>query len=506
MEFFVKRCCQIVVKHIKRTVSLPFYEILPQNPECVSKGSGFIIQDEKTQKKYVITNFHVIKAYSEITLKFNLKDNEIRAYPVFVDPTYDLAFLTFEGIDKYEFIHIADNSSNVTDDSVLYAVGYPLGLQNMQIQQGKRTGYYVNEFDVFIQHSCALNHGNSGGPLLIKHNRFEYIVVGINNAIIENANLIDFAITIERLKTSLDYFNATNMELIPCFHVGVETQKLNNSLKEYFRIPSFKNKYTGIRVKKVYKRSIAYGAFEHDDIIIAVNGLNLNNKGHVIDVVKQISIPFNIYCSYEKYGDFCEFDVIRNKEIISIEIQIQKFNPMLIKPLYLPFEDIDFEIIGGMVLTNISTNAIDEFKIPHSFEHDQQNGVVIVNILTQGSVNEHQKEIAKAGTVLIALNDIEIKSLFELRKAMYRENNAPFYSLYTKSDDLIIISRQDFDEDNDIISSSFSKDLVCRYMKQSDIELDDLEQNAFQKMVNEIERTEIDELDQLILKQAGINI
>jgi S1-C subfamily serine protease len=503
MEYFNRRCCQIVVKHVQNTCTMPHLKQLPSN-KSISKGSGFIIQDDDSGKKYVVTNFHVIKEYRSIHLKFPLNDEQINADVVFVDPNYDLAFLNFKDIQNFDHIELG-TSLEITEDSTLYAVGYPLGLDDIQIQQGEQTGYRVTPKEIYIQHSCSLNHGNSGGPLLVKNKRFEYKCIGINNAIIENANSIDFSIPIERLLSCLNVNKRVGNVLVnPPFKVGLEFQVLNETLKKSMLSPKL-NKIKGIRVKRVFKKSIAHGVFELNDIIVNINGLDLSDTGKLLIPTRNTSVGFDVYLSYEDIGEYVECDVIRDGcEKITVEMQIQYHNPFQIRRYYMPFERVDYEMISGMLLTNITDNAIEEFSIKNITDKSKHQGLVIVNVLAQGDVYHSQNDIAKPGTVIVGVNDQEINSLFELRRLMQKDSWG-LLVFHTRENDKIVVSREAYDEDNEILANSFSKDVVCRYKTQAK-DASDESNIQIKKILDEMEVNELDEIEKLILKQAGLSI
>ncbi|SCL44775.1 putative serine protease PepD [Micromonospora eburnea] len=148
----------------------------------VSEGSGFVVSGDG----HIVTNDHVIAGGTgKATVIFN-DGSSAPATVVGHDPESDLAVVkaTRTGLRPVEF---GDSDGLAVGDPVL-AIGSPLSLANtvtagivsaldrtMQAgEPGGPTRYYAA-----IQTDAAVNHGNSGGPLVDGAGR----VVGVNSTI-----------------------------------------------------------------------------------------------------------------------------------------------------------------------------------------------------------------------------------------------------------------------------------------------------------------------------------
>lgn len=153
----------------------------PNYPEySMGMGSGVIINE----KGYIVTNYHVIKNASDITV--TLHDNrEYEAEVIGTDPTTDLALLKIDGAENLTTLPLV-NSDEVRVGQWVLAVGNPFGLtstvtagiisakaRNINILDSK---YAVESY---IQTDAAINKGNSGGALVTLQGG----LVGINSAI-----------------------------------------------------------------------------------------------------------------------------------------------------------------------------------------------------------------------------------------------------------------------------------------------------------------------------------
>ena len=142
----------------------------------VSTGSGFII----TEDGYVITNRHVVEDAS--TIHVVLYDNSgYTAQLVGSDEYNDVALLKIQG-EGFLPVTIGSSDDLIVGDQVV-AIGNPLG----ELTSTLTVGYVsAKERDVYsdsgainmIQTDCAINSGNSGGPLF----NMKGEVVGITTA------------------------------------------------------------------------------------------------------------------------------------------------------------------------------------------------------------------------------------------------------------------------------------------------------------------------------------
>jgi putative serine protease PepD len=130
-------------------------------------GSGFVLDTEG----HIVTNAHVVDGASSLRVRF-ADGSEVAATLVGTDPSTDLAVIDVDvPASKLTPLELADKSTVEVGDAVV-AIGSPFGLEGT-ITTGivsalDRTieapnGYAI---DGAIQTDAAINHGNSGGPLL----------------------------------------------------------------------------------------------------------------------------------------------------------------------------------------------------------------------------------------------------------------------------------------------------------------------------------------------------
>ena len=167
-----------------------------------AQGSGFVYDDEG----HIVTNEHVVEGAESVEVRFS--NGETRtATVVGTDPSTDLAVLHVDADDSLlEPLELAPSSSVAVGEAVV-AIGSPFGLEDtvttgivsaLGRSMEAPNGYTINDS---IQTDAAINHGNSGGPLLDLEGR----VIGVNSQIASESGGNDgvgFAIpsdTVERI-------------------------------------------------------------------------------------------------------------------------------------------------------------------------------------------------------------------------------------------------------------------------------------------------------------------
>src|SRR4249919_2591827 len=143
-------------------------------------GSGFVLDKEG----HIVTNYHVIDGATSIEVRFS-NDDTLKATLVGSDPSTDVALLKVDAnADALTPLALADSTQVEVGDPVV-AIGNPFGLERtvttgivsaLQRAVKAPNGYSI---DHVIQTDAAINHGNSGGPLLNQLGA----VIGINSQI-----------------------------------------------------------------------------------------------------------------------------------------------------------------------------------------------------------------------------------------------------------------------------------------------------------------------------------
>jgi putative serine protease PepD len=140
-------------------------------------GSGFVYDDEGR----IITNQHVVDGASAVSVRF-WNGQTYDAEVVGTDASTDLAVLDVDAPASLLHPIALGDSSRVEIGDIVVAIGSPFGLEQTVtsgiVSALHRTMTAPNNFSIndTIQTDAAINHGNSGGPLLNGQGR----VIGVN--------------------------------------------------------------------------------------------------------------------------------------------------------------------------------------------------------------------------------------------------------------------------------------------------------------------------------------
>jgi putative serine protease PepD len=142
-----------------------------------AQGSGFVYDSSGT----IVTNQHVVAGASSVSVRF--WNGETRnAEVVGTDPSTDLAVLKVTAPQSWLHPLPLGNSGALDVGDIVVAIGSPFGLDGTLtsgvVSALHRQMTAPNNFTITdsIQTDAAINHGNSGGPLLNGSGR----VVGVN--------------------------------------------------------------------------------------------------------------------------------------------------------------------------------------------------------------------------------------------------------------------------------------------------------------------------------------
>lgn len=204
-----------------------------------STGTGFGIGPEGTDAQYFVTNCHVVQYNGRVLETVcilidnaDLYDGKtlIEGTVVYADEDVDLAIVkTEEPISGVAAMPLLPAEEMESGD-IVYAMGFPgvadvmadsnnYTAEDITVTDGIISRYLTSDGVSCMAHTAAVNHGNSGGPLI---NEFGQ-VIGINTFIYYNREEPDmryYAIYIDYAMAALDelgiaYVNAAEEAPVP---------------------------------------------------------------------------------------------------------------------------------------------------------------------------------------------------------------------------------------------------------------------------------------------------
>ncbi|HLK42357.1 MAG TPA: trypsin-like peptidase domain-containing protein [Thermoleophilia bacterium] len=285
------------------------------------QGTGFVIDTHGD----IVTNDHVVAGGHSITVTID-GGHTFPATIVGQDPSTDVAVIKINApASDLHPLTFADSSTVQVGDGVV-AIGDPFGLSDTTtagiVSAVGRTIQSPNNRPIFdaIQTDAAINHGNSGGPLLNAAGQ----VIGITSQIDTGGNAssgnvgIGFAVPSNTVKQVVDQIISTGHASHP--YLGVDIETVSPALSKATGLP------VGVEVVKVMKNSPASkvglraattqsaqaGGFPTGgDVITAVNGQAIKSDDQLIQKITAL-----------KPGDKVSLTVVRGSKTLTIQVTL----------------------------------------------------------------------------------------------------------------------------------------------------------------------------------------
>jgi serine protease Do len=279
------------------------YDTLLRAVPAQGLGSGAIFD----ARGYVLTNNHVVQGAQQI--RVTLPDG--RTFPgklVGADPVTDLAVVKIDGRDL-PVAQLGDSAKLEVGETVI-AIGNPLGLEGgPTVTVGVVSALARSIEDPggptlhdLIQTDAAINPGNSGGPLI----RMSGEVIGVNTAIIQGAQGIGFAISINSAKPIVQELLAHGRIVRPV--IGIVPVSVTPQIAAAYDLPVDR----GVLVAKLDPRGPAAKAgMRAGDIIVAIGGQPVKSLADLRTAVGQ-----------HKVGAVVDMAVRREKSSVTLKVTL----------------------------------------------------------------------------------------------------------------------------------------------------------------------------------------
>jgi len=284
---------------------------LPKNSEQQIQrgvGSGFVVSSDGL----ILTNAHVVEGADQVSVTLT-DGRSLSGRVIGTDPVTDVAVVKIEATNLPTATFA--NSDQLEIGEWAIAIGNPLGLDNTVttgiVSATDRSSSQVGvpaERVNFIQTDAAINPGNSGGPLLNADGE----VIGINTAIIQNAQGIGFAIPINKARNIAEELIAKGK--VDHAYLGIRMVAITPEIKEQVKNRTgleLQDK-EGILIIGVEPNSPADQAgLKGGDVIKMVNGEPLKDPAKLQEAVENADV-----------GDVLALNLDREKNNLDVSVKV----------------------------------------------------------------------------------------------------------------------------------------------------------------------------------------
>lgn len=271
-------------------------------------GSGVFISGQG----YILTNNHVVEGTKEV--KIVLSDGtEQSATIVGTDLFSDIAVLRTDG--NIPAVATLGNSDALDPGESVIAIGSPLGNFKNTVTVGvvSATGRSIDtgngyQIEDLIQTDAAINHGNSGGPLV----NLAGEVIGINTLVVRNTNSGDvaeglgFAIPVNTAQAIAQQIIQKGYFARP--YMGINYQPIDPNIAARYNLPA----QWGVYVTDVSSNSPANTAgLQQGDIITKIGDVVLDETHSYVNTLFTF-----------KPGDQVALTILREGKEVQIQITL----------------------------------------------------------------------------------------------------------------------------------------------------------------------------------------
>lgn len=433
----------VVVKITTTTQYNDFNHPLNKFDTSIISGTGFFIA-----KNLILTCYHVIEGAININISYKQQDDilcEIKN----VFPDDDLAVIKIIDENLNLDYHLLDlriinDKNKITNDTTVYAVGFPLSSKNIKTTKGSISGYQ----DSLLQTDAALNSGNSGGPLIILDSDNKYKIIGVNaSKKTGEVEKTGYAIPIYRFICIWkdNYKEIIIRRPLMLFDYQIIIQK---ELKNIIFGGHPKN--DGIIVTLINKNYYLSNYLNKGDILVSINDIVIDNNGYIKFDFYPEKVSIQDIGLWFKEGDEIIFGIYdpKNNKVIT-----KKFNLEIIKTNLFYYNNLPsipninkYYIENNGLVLSIITNQ--HFKRLKELDFSLANIIKIFSRFSHQSdlftiylVDIDYSKIKKTfnkyphGEIIIKINNQSFNNYEELMKI----NNVPITSITTDNGDIFFI-------------------------------------------------------------------
>jgi serine protease Do len=279
-------------------------------------GTGIIVGKDG----YILTNKHVVDGANTVSVVLSDGTSYDNVKVLGTDPLNDVAFLKVPDVSNLPVAELGDSTSIRVGQKVI-AIGNSLGQYQNTVTSGiisgtgrpvsAQSGQSTETLTDLIQTDAAINPGNSGGPLL----NLKGQVIGINTAIIADAQGIGFAIPISSTKGMLKGVLAG--KAVERAYLGVSYIPITADVAKQYNLSVKKGAYifASNGSSAIIAGSPAEKAGLKDkDIITKVGDIEVGDRGGVSSLVAEYA-P----------GDTIQLTILRGGQTMTVKVTLSAY-------------------------------------------------------------------------------------------------------------------------------------------------------------------------------------
>ncbi len=268
-------------------------------------GSGFVWDNDG----HIITNFHVVQGGNSFVVTFYNDPKQYKAKLIGTAPEKDIAVLKLDEKPSTLMPIQFGTSKDLLVGQYSFAIGSPFGLDytlttGVISALGRKIdgigGVKINDM---IQTDAAINMGNSGGPLLDSNAR----LIGMNTVIFSTSGSsagLGFAVPSDTIRMIVPQLIKHGRLIRPGLGIGIVPDSMKKRLHhdKGLIISYIDEKGSAAQAGLRGMTQDQYGRMYLGDIILSVDGKDVDNLDYIYQVLETKKIGDNVVVKYQREG------------------------------------------------------------------------------------------------------------------------------------------------------------------------------------------------------------
>jgi len=443
-----------------------------------ARGTGFFINEQG----YLLTNFHVVHQARVVYVQVpSLGKERFEAEIVGFSADKDVAVLKLKesdlqkllgdlkdvlGYSSIPFLTLGESDDLVGAQEIMI-LGYPLGQENLKSSIGNIAGPQDLGGRTLIQTTAPVNPGNSGGPFVNKDGQ----VVGIEVSGIPGAQNVGYFIPISEVKHLILGLveGLYDSPILRSPFWGGELRFTTVDTLEFLGNPTD----GGVYVAQVIKGSLfEKSGIKKGDVIYSANEVKVDKFGYVN--VDWCEDKVRIYDMLDRFrvGDQVNLVVYRKGEKLNISFNVEIEDVLPVRQIYPGFEEIDYEVIGGMVVMELRHNHLEIVKAILKENVRKFDALILPAALKYGKdKNRHKSRLGithlhsgsqvgntrcfAQGDILKKINEQAVETLDDFRDAVKKSKKTGYLTVETEDGSYAAIPVEKILEEEDMLSNYY---------------------------------------------------
>jgi S1-C subfamily serine protease len=388
-------------------------------------GAGFVISGNR-----IITNAHVVANSRYITVERDGDPNKYPATVKFIANDCDLAVITVSAPDFFKNMLPLKFGGIPSLESTVSAYGYPIGGERMSVTTGivSRIDFQLYTHSSVDQHlaiqiSAQINPGNSGGPVMQDAKVVGVAFQGYSGDVAQG---VAYMIPTPVIKRFLQDISNGHYDEYP--DLAITYAKLQNPTQRRFL--GLKDDDHGVLVSSVVAAGPSDGILRPGDVLLTIDGHAIASDANV--ELEGERAQFEEVVERKFKGDSVKFDILREKQPMTVTIKLYKPWPYAIQghsydvqPRYILYGGLLFQPENLDMLEAYHTS---DLRLRHFFEYFtveqiylQHPDVIVLSNILPDPINTYLAPYR--GAIVDEVNGKKIRTLDELAEAFAQGPN-----------------------------------------------------------------------------------